>query len=173
MVRGSIKTDKIRLVKCWQLLGQMMVPWEFTLLFSLLLCVFKILARKDLEEDIEMKCKLTYLMHWDLLPVQSFGSSSEMQTWNKIKANFLCPCKIDLVSFQKELYVQSFVMFLSCLQMILGHLLLLSSTKMKLLPKLFLSLVWSSKPRSPRMAFWEISSLDMMSIGNRALGTSR
>ena len=41
----------------------MMVPCEFTLLFSLLLCVFKILVRKDLEEDIEMKCKLIYLMH--------------------------------------------------------------------------------------------------------------
>lgn len=64
-------------------------------------------------------------------------------------------------------------MFMSCLQMILGHLLLQLSTKMKLLPKSLLSLLWYNKPRLPRMAFWEISSLDMMSIGTRALGTSR
>lgn len=65
------------------------------------------------------------------------------------------------------------MMFLSHLQMILGHLLLQLSTTTKLLPTSFLSPVWSSKPRLPRMAFWEISSLDTMSAGNRALGTSR
>ncbi|KAK1345623.1 hypothetical protein QTO34_008086 [Cnephaeus nilssonii] len=38
--------------------------------------------------------------------------------------------------------------------------------------KAFLSLVWFNKRGLPRMAFWEISSLDMMSIGNRTLVTS-
>lgn len=81
-----------------------------------------------------------------------------------------CPCKTSLLLFQK---ISIWILFISCLQMILGHLLLLLSTKMTLLPKWLLSLVWSSKPGLLRMAFWEISSLDTTSTGSRALGTSR